>query len=108
MKAITKHINNNNFSTTLINFIFQFKCDQKEILSHTILARLMTYSNKFYNTEQSFNKEKLNRYIIGYKVSNQIVNDVYFMNFSLLIPNTGIIKENKLEEQIKFILDSIY
>ena len=108
MSIITKYKENKEFSTTLINFIFQFKCKKEEILVHSILSRLMNYTNKIYNKEDIFNKEKLNRYIINYKVSNQYINDVYFMNFSLLIPSKDIIKENKLVEQLLFILDSIY
>ena len=32
MKIITEYKENKNFSTTLINFIFEFKCDKEEIL----------------------------------------------------------------------------
>jgi len=105
---ITKYLENKNFSTTLINFVYQFKCNNEEILPLTILSRLMSYTNGIYNKEDKFNIEKLNRYIISYKVSSQSVNDVYFMNFSLLIPSKNIVKEDKLEEQIMFLLDSIY
>lgn len=105
---ITKYLENKNFSTTLINFIYQFKCNKNEIIAHTILSRLMNYTNNKYNSEDSFNIEKLNRYIINYKVSSQSINDIYFINFSILIPNKDIIKENKLKEQIEFLLDSIY
>jgi len=105
---ITKYIENKNFSTTLINFIYQFKCNNDEILCLSLLSRLMSYTNKFYNKEDNFNVEKLNRYIISYKVSCQSISDVYFMNFSLLIPSKDIIKWDKLEEQITFLLDCIY
>lgn len=105
---ITKYLENKNFSTTLINFVYQFRCNNNEVLPLTILSRLMSYTNGIYNKEDKFNIEKLNRYIISYKVSSQSVNNVYFMNFSLLIPSKNIVKEDKLEEQIMFLLDSIY
>lgn len=105
---ITKYLENKNFSTTLINFVYQFKCNNDEVLPFAILSRLMSYTNGIYNKEDKFNIEKLNRYIISYKVSSQSVNDVYFMNFSLLIPSKDIIKEDKLDSQIEFLLDSIY
>lgn len=108
MNVITKYKENKEFSTTLINFIFQFKFKKEQILTHAILCRLMSYTNKVFNKEDIFNKEKLNRYIISYKVSNQSINNIYFMNFSLLIPSKDVIKEDKLKEQILFILDSIY
>ena len=108
MKLITEYKENKNFSTTLINFIYEFKSSNEEILVQYILSRLMSYTNKIYNSEDLFNKEKLNRYIISYKVSNQSINNIYFMNFSILIPSKDIIKENKLISQIEFILDSIY
>lgn len=105
---ITKYKENKGFSTTLINFIYEFKCKNEEIIAHSILSRLMNYTNKIYNKEDIFNKEKLNRYIINYKVSDQSINNVYFINFSLLIPSKDIIKEDKLISQITFLLDSIY
>ena len=105
---ITKYLENKNFSTTLINFVYQFKRNNNEVLPLSILSRLMSYTNAIYNKEDTFNIEKLNRYIISYKVSSQSVNDVYFMNFSLLIPSKNVVKEDKLEEQIIFLLDSIY
>lgn len=108
MNTITKYIENKNFSTTLINCIFQFECNKEEILVHTLISRLMSYTNKIYNKEDLFNKEKLNRYIISYKASSQYINNIYYINFSLLIPSKDIIKEDKLKEQILFLLNSIY
>lgn len=108
MNVITKYVNNKRYHTTLINFIYQFKCDDNEIIALTILSRLLNRSNNNYKDESSFAREKLNRYIINYNVSNQAINDVYFLNFSLLIPNENVINENYLEKQILFLLDSIY
>lgn len=108
MNVITKYVNNKRYHTTLINFIYQFKCDDNEIIALTILSRLLNRSNNNYKDESSFAREKLNRYIINYNVSNQAINDVYFLNFSLLIPNENVINDNYLEKQILFLLDSIY
>ncbi len=108
MNVITKYVNNKKYHTTLINFIYQFKCDNNEIMALTILSRLLNRSNKNYKDESTFAREKLNRYIINYNVSNQAINDVYFLNFSLLIPNENVINDNYLEKQMSFLLDSIY
>ena len=108
MKRITKYKNNKTFNTTLINVVYQFKCKNSEIMAYTILCRLLAKTNNKYNTEASFLKERLNRYIINYSVSQQAINKVYFINFSLLIPNSNIIKSSRLEDQILFLLDSIY
>lgn len=108
MSTITKYVENKKFHTTLINFIYQFKCDKNEIMALTILSRLLNRSNKKYNSEALHQKEKLNRYIINYNSLNQGINDVYFLNISLLIPNKNLVKEDKLEEQILFLLDNIY
>lgn len=108
MKTITKYIDNNKYHTTLINFIYQFKCDKKEIMALTILSRLLNKSNSFYKDEASFQKEKLNRYIMAYNVLNQGINDVYFLNFSILIPNRNILEEDMLEKQVLFLLDNIF
>ena len=103
-----KYVKNEKFHTKLINFIYQFKCDKQELMSITILSKLLNKTNSLYKEESIFQKEKLNRYIINYKCSLQSINDVYFINFSLLIPNTNIIDDSNLKKQILFLLDTVY
>lgn len=108
MNEITKYVNNKNFHTTLINFIYEFKIKNEEIMALSIITKLFNKTNNIYRDEISFQKEKLNRYIINYNCLNQGINDVYFLNFSLLIPSQNVINEDMLENQIMFLLDSIY
>lgn len=108
MNEITKYVNNKNFHTTLINFIYEFKIKKEEIIALSIITKLFNKTNNIYKDEKSFQKEKLNRYIIYYNCLNQGINDVYFLNFSLLIPSQNVINEDMLENQIMFLLDSIY
>ena len=108
MKAITKFKKNNNFHTTLINFIFEFKCDKSEIMALTIMTKLLSKSNKNYTSTNTFSREKLNRYIMNMSVINQAINDVYFINFSCLLPKNNIVSDYDIEYSIKFILDTIY
>ena len=108
MNEITKYVNNKNFHTTLINFIYEFKIKKEEIMALSIITKLFNKTNNIYKDEISFQKEKLNRYIINYNCLNQGINNVYFLNFSLLIPSQNLINEDMLENQIMFLLDSIY
>ena len=108
MNEITKYVNNKNFHTTLINFIYEFKIKKEEIIALSIITKLFNKTNNIYKDEISFQKEKLNRYIINYNCLNQGINNVYFLNFSLLIPSQNVINEDMLENQIMFLLDSIY
>ncbi len=108
MNEITKYVDNKNFHTTLINFIYEFKLKKEEIMALSIITKLFNKTNNIYKDEISFQKEKLNRYIINYNCLNQGINDVYFLNFSLLIPSQNVINEDMLENQIMFLLDSIY
>ncbi len=103
-----KYKENKNFHTTLINFVYQFKCNKEDIMALTLYCILASKTNKEYNDEISFAKEKLNRYIISYSVKNQSINDIYFINFSLLIPSDNVIKEDYLEKSILFLLDSVF
>ena len=105
---ITKYVENNNFHTTLINFIFQFKIDKSEIMAFTILSKLLSCSNGIYKEEDDFAKEKLLRYIMNYSCSGQMINDVYFMNFSILIPSNNVVKDDYIKNSIIFLLDCIY
>lgn len=108
MDNITKYVENKNFHTTLINFIFQFKIDTSEIMAYTLLAKLLSYTNEVFQNEKDFAREKLLRYIMNYNCLNQSINDVYFMNFSLLIPSNNVVKDDFIGRAITFLLDSIY
>ena len=108
MNYITKYIENKNFHTTLINCIFEFKCNKEEVMAYTILAKLLSKSNKKYPSIDLFAREKLNRYIMNLNVISQSINDVYFLNFSCLLPSNDVIKEEYLDSSINFLLDSIY
>jgi len=108
MSNVTKYFNNKNFNTTLINFIFQYENKLDEIISHTILSKLLSYTNGIYKEEDSFAKAKLSNYIMNYSCKAQSINNVYFMNFSMLIPSDGVVKDNYLENAIIFLLDCIY
>ena len=71
MNEITKYVDNKNFHTTLINFIYEFKLKKEEIMALSIITKLFNKTNNIYKDEISFQKEKLNRYIINYNCLNQ-------------------------------------
>lgn len=108
METITKYIENKNFHTTLINFIYQFECKTNELAALTVLSRLLSKTNKKYPEIDLFAREKMNRYIMNFGILNQSINNVYFLNVSLLIPSENVIKDNYLENAINFAMDSIY
>ena len=108
MGVITKFVENKNFHTTLINFIYQFKCENEEIAALNLLSRLLYITNKKYPEIDLFAREKMNRYIMNFGIINQSINDIYFLNISLLIPSQNVIKEDYLEDALKFALETIY
>lgn len=108
MGVITKYVENKNFHTTLINFIYQFKCENEEIAALSLLSRLLSITNKKYPEIDLFAREKMNRYIMNLNVVNQSINDIYFLNIALLIPSQNVVKEDYLEKALKFTLDTIY
>ena len=108
MAELIKYKKNTKFNTTLINFIYQFECENEEVIAFTILSNLLTKSSKKYNTEGKFYNAKLEKYIINYNVSSQYINKVYFLNISIIIPNIDIVKDFDLKDAINFMLNSIY
>lgn len=108
MGVITKFVENKNFHTTLINFIYQFKCENEEIAALNLLSRLLYITNKKYPEIDLFAREKMKRYIMNFGIINQSINDIYFLNISLLIPSQNVIKEDYLEDALKFALETIY
>lgn len=108
MGVITKYVENKNFHTTLINFIYQFKCENEEIAALNLLSRLLSITNKKYPEIDLFARKKMDRYIMNFGVINQSINDIYFLNISLLIPSQNVIKEDYLEDALRFALETIY
>lgn len=108
MNVITKYKIDKKFHTTLINCIFQFKCSKEEIMAYTILSKLLSKTNMNYPEIDLYAKAKLNNYIINLNVLSQSINDVYFLNFSMLIPNENLIENYDIKDSINFLLDTIY
>ena len=108
MSTVTRIKKDTNYHTTLINCIFEFKLDKSEVMAYTILSKLLSKSNKKYPSIDKYGREKLNRYIMSLNVINQTINDSYFINFSLLLPNPNIISDFDISKSINFLLDTIY
>ncbi len=108
MGVITKYIKNESFHTTLINFIYQFKCETHELAALTMLCRLLSKTNRKYPEIDLFAREKMNRYIMNFGILNQSIKGLYFINVSLLIPSDNVVKEKYLDNALNFCLDSIY
>lgn len=108
MGVITKYIKNESFHTTLINFIYQFKCETHELAALTMLCRLLSKTNRKYPEIDLFAREKMNRYIMNFGILNQSIKGLYFINVSLLIPSDNVVKEEYLDNALNFCLDSIY
>ena len=64
MNRITNYKNNKKFHTTLINFIYQFRCNNEEIVAISMISRLLSKSCNKYKNEALFIKERLNRIIV--------------------------------------------
>lgn len=108
MSTVTRIKKDTNYHTTLINCIFEFKLEKSEVMAYSILSKLLSKSNKKYPSIDKFGREKLNRYIMSLNVINQTINNSYFINFSLLLPNPNIISDFDISKSINFLLDTIY
>lgn len=101
-------IKNENFQTILINVIYPYQENEKELAKQTLLPSMLAYMNEKYPTEDTFQKALKENYILSYSTRQITIGTTAAFNFHLEIPDKKTLKEDLLEEQIKLLYNTIY
>ena len=107
MKIVTDY-KKNNFHTTSIDLIYQFKCKNDELIALEFLKILLLKSSNKYKEQDIYKKEVLKRYILYLGVGGTYINHVCLLNISMTIPNEGLVKDFDITQAIEIMLDSVY
>ncbi len=101
-------LDNKDFDTIQIKILFPFKDKRKYLAELLLLPSMLKYMNQAYDSEEVFQKEKKKNLIIHMGCSKFTLGYNGYFYFDLMIPNTLIVKEDLLEEQIAFFEKMIY
>ena len=99
---------NKDFKTIQIKVMFPFENSIANLANMQLLPCLLNWKNNVYKTEESFHIAKNKLFILGYSAYFSAVGCDAEYNFCLSIPNKDVLKNNLLEEQIKFFSECIY
>lgn len=101
-------LENKDFQTIQIQVVFPFKDDIQYLAKGALLSNMLNYMNNYYDTEEVFQKEKRKRLILQMGSTKFSIGDKGYFCFDLIIPDTFVLEDNLLEEQISFFEKMIY
>ena len=101
-------IKNENFQTILINVIYPYQENEKDLAKQTLLPAMLTYMDEKHPTEETFQKALKEAYILSYSTRQITIGTTAAFSFDLEIPDKKTLKEDLLEEQIKLLYNAIY
>ncbi len=101
-------IENNNFSTLIIQLSYPVKFTKEEKIKYTLLTELLKNVNNEYREKSNFSKALIDNYIIDYNVFLHESNYNGFIKFSLTIPDDKSLPIKDITRSINFFLDSIF
>ena len=101
-------IENNNFQTIQINVLYPYQKEEKNLAKDIILPSMLMYINNDYPTEKGFSKALKERFILKLHSFPTTIGTTNYLTFSLTIPDKKSLKQDFIEEQIKFLHDTIY
>lgn len=101
-------VENKDFQTIQIKVIFPFQEKEEDLAKITLLPNLLMYMNKFYETEEKFQRARKEKYILGVNCSKMMVGTSGAFCFNMMVPDTLALGLNMLEEQFAFFEKMIY
>ena len=101
-------IENNNFQTIQINVLYPYQKEEKNLAKDIILPSMLMYINNDYPTEKEFSKALKERFILKLHSFPTTIGTTNYLTFSLTIPDKKSLKQDFIEEQIKFLHNTIY
>lgn len=101
-------IKNKNFQTILINVIYPYQEDEKDLAKQALLPVMLGYMTKKYPTEEAFEKALKENYILSYSSRQTTIGTTGAFNFYLEIPDKKTLKKDIIQKQIELFYETIY
>ncbi len=101
-------LKNQDFQTILIKVLFPFNDSINLLAKNRLLPSMLSYISQSYPTEESFQKEKKRRFILGTGCSRTVIGNEGCFSFSMIIPDTYALGHDYLDSQFQFFQEMIY
>ena len=101
-------LKNSDFQTILVQVMFFYKKDHKDLAHISLLPALLNSMNNKYKTESEFVLERKKLMILGTNVSRASIGDNGYFSFHMVVPDTYALGNDILDEQFAFLKEIIY
>lgn len=101
-------IKNENFQTILINIIFPYQEKEEELAKQALLPAMLVYMTEKYPTEEVFQKQLKENYILSYSARQITIGTTAAFNFHLEIPDKKTLKKDVIEKQVGLFSEAIF
>ena len=101
-------IKNENFQTILINIIFPYQENEEELAKQALLPAMLVYMTEKYPTEELFQKQLKENYILSYSARQITIGTTAAFNFHLEIPDKKTLKKDVIEKQVELFSEAIF
>lgn len=101
-------IKNENFQTILINIIFPYQEKEEELAKQALLPAMLVYMTEKYPTEELFQKQLKENYILSYSARQITIGTTAAFNFHLEIPDKKTLKKDVIEKQVELFSEAIF
>lgn len=101
-------IKNKNFQTILVNVIFPYQEQVEELAKQALLPAMLVYMTEKYPTEELFQKELKENYILSYSARQITIGTTSSFSFHLEIPDKKTLKKDVIEKQVKLFYEAIF
>ena len=101
-------IKNENFQTILINIIFPYQEKEEELAKQALLPAMLVYITEKYPTEELFQKQLKENYILSYSARQITIGTTAAFNFHLEIPDKKTLKKDVIEKQVELFSEAIF
>ena len=101
-------LKNSDFQTILVQVMFFYKKEHKDLAHISLLPALLNSMNNIYKTESEFVLERKKLMILGTNVSRASIGDNGYFSFHMVVPDTYALGNDILDEQFAFLKEIIY
>ena len=101
-------LKNSDFQTILVQVMFFYKKEHKDLAHISLLPALLNSMNNKYKTESEFVLERKKLMILGTNVNRASIGDNGYFSFHMIVPDTYALGNDMYDEQFAFLKEIIY
>lgn len=101
-------LKNTDFQTIIVQVMFPYKKETKDLAHISLLPALLNYMNNKYKNEADFVLERKKLMILSTGINRTSFGDNGYFSFNIIVPDTYALGKDLLDEQFSFFREIIY